>query len=339
MAVIIYPPTIDWGWMTQRPQQLMRQFAEDGHEVYYCNKTQSSKAKYSSVAPNITVVHNNKEFLRYGIPSFKKQRKEIIVWVTCAMQFQLVEQYLPNKIVFDYVDDFRIWAPYVYKMASKADIIFTTARLLKKGIAESAPFQPCYLVPNACDLNHFQQYTHHNPPKRPLEYEGHNGKIITYVGAYARWVDQELIERISLAFPDALLSIIGPEFGATFQYNFSNVIYSGLQKHSKLPAYLYYADACIIPFKKNSITLSTNPVKMYEYLAATKPVISTDLPEVMDIPYVYTATDHDSFIDEIDKVLSPSFSIDKEKLNSWLSNHTWNKRYEQIKSKLKIHFP
>jgi len=33
--VVIYPPTIDWDYMRQRPQQLMEQFSMNGYEVYY----------------------------------------------------------------------------------------------------------------------------------------------------------------------------------------------------------------------------------------------------------------------------------------------------------------
>ncbi len=41
MAVIVFPPIMDWGFMKQRPQQLMQQLARAGHTVYYCNKTQA----------------------------------------------------------------------------------------------------------------------------------------------------------------------------------------------------------------------------------------------------------------------------------------------------------
>ena len=39
--------------------------------------------------------------------------------------------------------------------------------------------------------------------------------------------------------------------------------------------------SAIIPFTINDLTRHTNPVKMYEYLAAGKPVVGTAMPEIM----------------------------------------------------------
>ncbi|MGG4102900.1 hypothetical protein AAXB25_03130 [Paenibacillus lautus] len=37
MAVIIYPRTINWSYMKQRPQQLMAQLGALGHQVFFEN--------------------------------------------------------------------------------------------------------------------------------------------------------------------------------------------------------------------------------------------------------------------------------------------------------------
>ena len=57
-----------------------------------------------------------------------------------------------------------------------------------------------------------------------------------------------------------------------------------------MPQYLYHFDACLIPFKVNSITEATDPVKMYEYLSAGKPVVSVALSELEPFrEYLYLA--------------------------------------------------
>ena len=67
----------------------------------------------------------------------------------------------------------------------------------------------------------------------------------------------------------------------------------GTKPYETLPSYLANIDVCLIPFKINQITLASNPIKMYEYLAAGKPVVSTALPEVIQnaSKIVYIGTD------------------------------------------------
>ncbi len=48
--------------------------------------------------------------------------------------------------------------------------------------------------------------------------------------------------------------------------------------YEEIPDYLAAADICILPAYKNDIMRNIVPIKMYEYMAAEKPVIATDLP-------------------------------------------------------------
>ncbi|MBO8127806.1 MAG: glycosyltransferase [Peptococcaceae bacterium] len=336
-TVIIYPPTIDWHFMRQRPQQLMQQFALHGHEVYYCNKFQAKDQIFTQIQPNLTIVHDNKAFIRQTIPHLKKQGKKILVWVSWSKLHLFVDQYAPDFVVYDYVDDFPDWSPYLDKMINRADVIITTASVLKKQIEQTFPDKPCYLIPNGCDIRHFQKYEDH-PPAKPIEYQKHKGPIISYVGAWAHWVDQDLVKKVARSFPEALISIIGVEFGAAVDKSIPNLIYVGYKPYEFLPVYLYHCDVCIIPFKINQITLATNPIKMYEALAAGKPVVATNLPEARNIPNVYIGKDHNTFIAHIDRILSSQVFFNKRMVNNWLSSHTWESRYQRIVNILKYEF-
>ena len=50
--------------------------------------------------------------------------------------------------------------------------------------------------------------------------------------------------------------------------------------YAELPYWLHAFDVCLLPFQVIPLTLATNPVKVYEYLSAGKPVVSVDLPEM-----------------------------------------------------------
>ncbi len=182
-------------------------------------------------------------------------------------------------------------------------------------------------MPNGCDLRHFEPQ---GSPEKPHELANHHGPVITYSGAWAKWVDKELVSKIADRFPNALVAVIGVEFGATVDRNIPNLRYFGYKSYSDLPRYLQSSTVCIIPFLIREITVATNPIKMYEYLASGKPVVSTDLPEARGVPGVRIGKTHDEFLEQIDRILNGTQPFDKEEVNRWLMCHTWEERFRDI---------
>ena len=59
-----------------------------------------------------------------------------------------------------------------------------------------------------------------------------------------------------------------------------NVTFVGIKPQSQLPTYIRHASCCLIPFTMDSVTEFVNPLKVYEYLAMARPVVSSALPEL-----------------------------------------------------------
>lgn len=331
---VIFPPTIDWDYMRQRPQQIMEQFSMNGYEVYYCNKIQSKTKFYTEINHNLKIIHNNSCFIRDIVPELKKMGKKIILWVSWSKLHIFLDLYQPDFIVYDYVDDFDAWRPYLRPMIEKSDAVITTAKILTEEINREYPDKPSIMVPNGCDIDRFKPG---KTVERPPELSSHNGPVITYSGAWANWVDTKLVERIAHTFQHALVCVIGTEYGIKVPRHISNLVYLGLKTYFQLPAYLNYSTVCIIPFLLNPITLATNPIKMYEYLASGKPVVSTDLPEVRNVPSVYIGYDHENFIEKIRLILEGKIGFKDEETYTWLEEHTWEKRFEMINNFIKVH--
>ena len=324
--VIIYPPTIDWNYMRQRPQQIMEQFSLNGFEVFYCNKTQSKQGLYTSINPNLKLVHDSADFVANVVPLLKKQGKKIILWVSWSKLHLFLDSYSSDFIIYDYLDDFAAWEPYMKPMVEKSDIVITTARILMDRIIRDYPHKPSFMVPNGCDLNHFRR----NILAAPDDISGHNGPVITYSGAWANWINRNLVEKIALTYKDSLIAVIGTEFGVSVPKHIPNLKYLGYKSYDELPHYLQNSALCIIPFSINPITVATNPIKMYEYLAAGTPVVSTDIPEARNIPGVYIGMNEDSFIENIGLILNKNIVFNESEVYSWLEAHTWEKRFEEI---------
>jgi glycosyltransferase involved in cell wall biosynthesis len=66
------------------------------------------------------------------------------------------------------------------------------------------------------------------------------------------------------------------------EYHLDNrVILAGKQPYEKIPDLISAADICILPAYNNEIMRDIVPIKMYEYMAVGKPVITTRLPGLM----------------------------------------------------------
>ncbi|NLM76421.1 MAG: glycosyltransferase family 1 protein [Clostridiaceae bacterium] len=326
-VVVIYPPTIDWNYMKQRPQQIMEQFSLNGFEVFYCNKTQSSSGVYTSINPNLKIVHNNAGFINEVVPRLKEQGKKIILWVSWSKLHLFLDHYSPDFVIYDYLDDFAAWEPYLEPMVRKSDVVITTSEILMDRMEKGFPQKPSFMIPNGCDLNHFR-------PKRetivPAEFSEHKGPVITYSGAWANWIDTKLVEKIALNYKNALIAIIGTEFGTKVPKHIPNLKYLGYKSYAELPMYLQNSTVCIIPFLINPITLATNPIKMYEYLAAGRPVVSTNIPEAQNVPGVYIGRTHEEFIEKIGLILEKDIAFDENTVYPWLEAHTWEQRFKEI---------
>jgi glycosyltransferase involved in cell wall biosynthesis len=83
------------------------------------------------------------------------------------------------------------------------------------------------------------------------------------------------------ALPEASIVLVGPvmvDLGA--ERLPPNVHVLGNRPYAELPAYVQAFDVGLIPYLLNDWTVSVDPLKLLEYLAAGIPVIATPLPEV-----------------------------------------------------------
>lgn len=334
MSVIIYPPTLDWGWMKQRPQHIMEQFSLHGFEVYYCNKTQSNINPTTTLHSNLTIIHNHYYLIKKIIPQLKNQGKQIILWVSWPKHHAFLDLYRPDFIIFDYLDDFPAWKQDHEPMVNRSNIVMTTSRLLQAQIEKEFPDKRSYLIPNGCDINHFKPRVR---TQKPDELELHDGPIITYSGAWASWVDNDLVKKIANAFKDTLVIVIGSQLCPFSNTDIPNLKYLGHKSYQELPGYLQNSTVCIIPFLLGQITRAASPIKMYEYLASGKPVVSTDIPEARNIPSVYIGVDHASFVEKIELTLDNKVAFNEDEVYPWLVSHTWEKRFEEILTVLYTH--
>lgn len=107
--------------------------------------------------------------------------------------------------------------------------------------------------------------------------------VIGYIGGVHKHVDLALLSEIARLKPEWSFVLVGPFQTAVDALQARpNIHLIGPKPHPVLVRYLRTFDVCIVPYVKSVYTETVVPVKINEYLAAGKPVVSTDLPTVKD---------------------------------------------------------
>ncbi|ACL70683.1 glycosyltransferase [Halothermothrix orenii] len=313
MLTVLYPPTIDWDFLMQRPQHLMKQFAKHGWKVLYANKTQG-KPDVKEVTPNL-YVYSNFNYLLENLTD-----EVDILYISWARHHRLPGQ-IPHRItIYDCIDDFLEWEDQEKIMLKRADLVFTSSRVLYD--KKRKEHDRVYLIRNGCDLDHIRSSTF-----MPTVLKHLKRPIIGFVGALGKWVDTEALGQVAQHFTTIT---IGPEFG---QKKPDGIIDLGVINYNNLPPYYNNIDIGIIPFLNTRTARAANPIKMYEYLAAGKPVVASNLPELKQFPgHVYTVDNNRSFIDMIKFALKNNSPSREKKRIELARKNSWKVRFSKIKS-------
>ncbi|AFQ42390.1 glycosyltransferase family 1 protein [Desulfosporosinus meridiei] len=277
MPTIIYPPSIPWNWMFQRPQQLLGRFSASGQTVLYEDLGNFSTSKNNLLSPSFLICQGSSAM---SVPHPRPR----ILWLTVPSHINLIENYDPDLVIYDAVDEpkdeFASWAPYYPSILERADLIFCSSNSIYEYFLNRHPH--VYLIPNGVDYVHFSPAPTHRPIDLP------SGKpIVGYSGAIAPWVDWDLLKLVIQENPEINFVFLGALFQLNkFPLKLKNVYYLGLKSYQQLPAYLHHFDVGLIPFRQTEMTKGCNPIKLYEYYAAGIRVLGTPLPELLTIPKI-----------------------------------------------------
>jgi len=155
-------------------------------------------------------------------------------------------------------------------------------------------------------------------------------------------MDFELIEAVALVLPDYAFVFVGPVLEVEFEVEAlqaacKNVYFEPAVEQSQLPAILQAFSVCIIPFVKNDITDAVSPVKLFEYVSADKPVVTTNLLECQGYEEVLIANDALTFTAALEQAMTLKNSLTiQTKLRELAAQNRWQDRIDQIMKQLDI---
>ena len=284
-------------------------------------------------------------FLSFFINSALKKIgfKDYILWIYRPQFANSLRMFNYKKLVFDITDDLAAYdyknkSKYVYikncmeYLAKKSDMtIVTASTLLEKFKRFSSNI---YQIPNGYDSDLFTQI---NNSLCPEDIKHIPKPVIGFVGTIFSFLDYELLKYIITHNKDKSFVFVGncvanskKEWSTILEYK--NVYWLGKKGKEEIPAYINRFDVCINPFKVDDVSRSVSPLKVFEYLAAHRPVVSVRMEALMQekvSELIYFANSYQDFQAALNKALGRDGASQKWSL---IDQYSWDVLFEKAYS-------
>jgi len=269
-----------------------------------------------------------------------------LVWVYPPCAVDLVGKLNQQLNVFHCVADFsnektnrlrnKVISHMEEELANESDIILTLTKDLYKKYKTINP--NTHLFPSAVDYAAFSSALKEDYiPADILPVKGPRIGLVGYLDGNI--LDINLLCYIADKHPEWSLVLIGPKFRYLKELNRlakkNNVYFLGEKKNDKVPYYIKNLDVCIIPYTITQFTNNVSPLKLYEYLALGKPIISTalsDLKEFEDV--ICVCSDKDEFVNNISLALKENDQDLTRKRLRLAQDNSWDSRIVMISNLL-----
>ena len=340
-GAVIFLPSIGWNVVNiQRTQHLAREFARQGYvAIFDSSDSYDDVSGIKELEPNLFLVRDSSDAL--------SEIENPILWAFTYNYSSRDVYPASTRTIYDWIDDFNVFQfdreflERNHERALKeASVIVSVARRLHEQVVVSRP--DAIYLPNAVDYEHFanQRLAVPNDPDIPHSWLRRK-PLAGYYGVMAEWFDYELLNTVAGLRPDWNFLLIGPVYdnslrdsgGALLKHD--NVKWIGSRDYQTLPEYLSLFDVATIPFVINDITLATSPLKLYEYFAGGKPVVTTPMPECQAFSEVHIARTPEEFSLALDAARTeggdPRFREVMQRLGQ---ENSWASRLEKLVSQL-----
>jgi glycosyltransferase involved in cell wall biosynthesis len=212
----------------------------------------------------------------------------------------------------------------------RADVVFIASGTL---LDEKLRLNPdTHVSPHGVDVDHFGQ-AQDDRLAIPADTAGLPGPVVGFFGLIERRIDLELVDYLARERPGWTFVLIGrvalPEQQIPCR---ANIHYIGKRPYESLPAYGKQFDVAIIPYAHTRFNYHANPLKLREYLAMGKPVVTVSTPEIdkyADV--VQIAHSHQEFLAKLDEVLSrPSTPAETRRRLETVASESWDARLNAV---------
>jgi len=269
--------------------------------------------------------------------------RQPILWTYSPSSESLVGRLGERFAIYDCVDEpaesrglvrRRVVRELERRLLDKVALVIVTHENLY--LSRVAPGRQVHLIPNGVEVEHFRGASLADTPLAP-EMQTIPRPVIGFLGSLQYWIDFDLLRFLALARPNWSFVLIGPR-GRLAKVgkieNLPNVHLLGRRPYEQLPCYLKGFDVCLNPYLRGELSRNCSPLKLYEYLASGKPVVSVDMPEASKFADVIGIGRNDEeILLRIEEALGPG--NDEAPANARrqaVASHSWQSRFRDLEA-------
>lgn len=361
--IIVWKSNFGWNVpLFQRPQHISLNLSKQKCLVFYEVTNFTDKIKDISEINNNLVLINleNKsiqKILFAKLNNIKKPKYIQIYSTDWNMSLLELKKYIKNgyKIIYEYIDEINpilsgtkeipknIKEKYDFMLKDKENIyVVVTADKLKEDIEQKRGTEKLVFACNGVDYEHYQNIDKtYQFDKEFNNILAEKKPIIGYYGAFASWFDYEMVKNLAVKRPEYNIVLIGTKYDDTLEKSkiqeIKNIHFLGTREYKVLKNYADKFDVCTVPFLINDITKATSPLKIFEYMALGKPIVTTAMDECKKYKSIFIANDKEEFIEKIEIALKLNKEKDKkyfETLKKEALENTWSSKTKDINNLL-----
>ena len=223
-----------------------------------------------------------------------------LLWLTGPLELELLDRFAHGPVIFDCQElppegDAKAMAR-VEALAKQARVVFAQSEGARNTLSAWNPRTA--LIPNGVEFELFQR-ARDEALAFPNDLFTVKNPILGHVGTLGEHLELGFVEQAAIVHPEWSFVFIGecPDTGTVRRLKeLKNVHMLGVKPQKQLPMYLCRFDVCVNLYRGGGLSPDISPMKLYEYLASGKPVVSTPQPaqtlDYADVIYIAgTATE------------------------------------------------
>ena len=266
------------------------------------------------------------------------------LWINQHEAAHLVVEGLAANTLYDITDDWTKFSgnqshlDLITKqdatLCKSCDHVIVCSQQLFDDKAKLVDLERLHLIPNGVHVKHYDSVTDTSLPVHKIA-EHWTKPVFGYTGTiHGDRVGVSLIASVAQAYPAATIAMVGPNLLNQSEQQvldrFSNIVFTGSQPYADLPDIMRAFNVCMVPHLVTPFTESLNPIKLWEYLAVGKPIVSTNVAGFRDFAnLVFVSRTHDEFVLELSAALTTDKSSSLERQDV-ADQHSWDSRLDDV---------
>jgi teichuronic acid biosynthesis glycosyltransferase TuaH len=266
------------------------------------------------------------------------------LWINQHEAAHMLYAKLTTNVIYDITDDWTTFSgnQAQLEMVTRQDrllceranhVIVCSEKLFadKKHLVDN---RRLHLIPNGVHVEHYITVSDDNLASASVASQW-TKPIIGYTGTvHSDRVDVDLLMKVATSFPDATIPLVGPnllsEVDCKRLRKFPNIVLLGPIPYAELPDIMRTFSVCMVPHLVSPFTESLNPIKLWEYLASGKPIVSTNVAGFRDFSdLIFVANTEDEFVRSIASALTEDKATGSDR-QAIANIHSWDSRLHDV---------